>query len=440
MKAVVNRYRRIAAETAWVFAGQMLSALGTLVGVRLVTEFVPPAVFGAVAVVVGVVILAHGVAAVPLMEAAMRLYPEYNSAAGAGVLRRAALRALRLPVAATSFALLSGLIIWTSAIQGSSWIAVMAGLLFIAEVVRSFEITFLNAARNQRTMVLLTVADAWARPIAAVAIVWLTDASSFSVVAGYLLGAVFALACLYVTRNSLDTPKVQASYTPEITRRLWVYAKPLAPLSLVFWISGQADRYMLAALAGLGQAGLYAAIYGLASRPFNMLRAGSELVVRPVYYAHVSSGNRRSERRTFWLWVTAVAGSASLLAFLIGLFHSQIAAILLAKEYREHSVLMIWIAVGYVFAVVNQIVERINYALHDTRGVAWVETAGAALSIAVALPMIHAFGLNGAAWSVPIYFGLQLLLAIARARTALAARERNAAEAQTPHFARSPHA
>lgn len=440
MKTILQRHRRILGETAWVFAGQMLSALGMLVGLRLVTEAVPPGVYGTVALAVGVVTLAHGVAAVPLIEAVMRLYPEYNSVSGVGVLRRAALRALRLPVATAFFALLCGLIIWTSAIQDSSWIAVMAGLLFIVEVVRSFEITFLNAARNQRTMALLTVADTWARPIAAVAIVWLIDASSFAVVAGYLLGAVFPLACFYMTRNSMDAPKVQASYAPEITRRLWVYAKPLVPLSLVFWISGQADRYMLATLAGLGQAGLYAAIYGLASRPFNMLRAGSELAVRPVYYAHVSSGNRQSERRTFWLWLTAVAGAASLLAFLIGVFHSQIAAILLAKEYREHSVLMIWIAAGYVFAVVSQIVERINYALHDTRGVAWVETASAALSIAVALPMIYFFGLNGAAWSVPIYFGLQLLLAIVRARGALAARQHNAAAPQTPDFARNPHA
>lgn len=49
LKKLGARHRRILAETAWVFAGQGLSALATLIGVRLITEVVPPHVYGAVA-------------------------------------------------------------------------------------------------------------------------------------------------------------------------------------------------------------------------------------------------------------------------------------------------------------------------------------------------------------------------------------------------------
>jgi O-antigen/teichoic acid export membrane protein len=60
VKALLSRHRRIAGEAAWVFAGQGASALATLVGLRLITEWVPPAVYGTVVLALGVVALAHG--------------------------------------------------------------------------------------------------------------------------------------------------------------------------------------------------------------------------------------------------------------------------------------------------------------------------------------------------------------------------------------------
>jgi Na+-driven multidrug efflux pump len=62
-----------------------------------------------------------------------------------------------------------------------------------------------------------------------------------------------------------------------------------------------------------------------------------------------------------------------------------------------------------------QVLERVCYAHHDTRGVLWVEAAGAVLSVAVAAPLIYFYGIEGAAWAVPLYFGGQLLAAADRA-------------------------
>ena len=184
-------------------------------------------------------------------------------------------------------------------------------------------------------------------------------------------------------------------------------------------VSGQADRYIIGVFNGLALAGIYAALYGLASRPFLMLATSVELAIRQVYYAKVSTGDKAGERRLLGLWLVAVSTGALLLLLAFAWMHRDIATWLLAAEYRRYSTLMIWIAAGYGLSACIQVVERVCYAHHDTRGVLLSEAAGGAMSFIVGVPMIIAYGIRGAAWAVPIYFSLQLVLATWLAQRAL---------------------
>lgn len=421
MKAVLDRYRRIAAETAWVFAGQGASALATLVGLRLITEMVPPAVYGAVTLALGAVALAHGVAVGPLMQAVLRFYPDAAQAGHEGQLRRAALVALRKPALLALTALAVSGAGWTVFHPQDAWLVAFAVLLFVAEAARSVEITFLNAARRQREMAFLMTADAWLRPLAAVMLVWVFGASSAAVMAGYLAGCLLALTGFWLVawaRGGSDKSPATGTLSPlagDILPRLWTYALPLTALPVLGWVSGQADRYLVGTMAGVAAAGVYAALYGLASRPFLMFSASVELAARQPYYGRVSAGDRAGERQALGLWLGVVTAGSVALCLLFVLFHAQIAALLLASEYRAHSALTGWIAAGYVLLSVAQVLKRVCYAHHDTRGVLWVEAAGAVLSVAVASPLIYFYGIEGAVWAVPLYSGGQLLVAAVRA-------------------------
>lgn len=419
MRPLLQRHRRILGETAWVFLGQGLSALATLVGLRLITEFVPPQVYGTVALALGVVALAHGLAVGPLMQAVLRYYPDLAREARESQLRRAALRALRRPllIAFVALAALAGV---GAVIQPQQlWLAVASLALFLMEVARSVEITFLNAARRQRAMALLTVADAWLRPLAAVAAVWYWGPHGAAVMAGYLIGAVAALAAYRAAtrpgRDDLPSVAITRFAAPDLPLKLSVYALPLTALPLIGWVSGQADRYLLGALAGVADAGLYAALYGLASKPFLMLSASVELALRQSYYARVGAGDPEGAGRVLGVWLGSVLAAALALCLAFVTFHAEIAALLLAAEYRAHAALMAWIAAGYVLLASAQVLERVCYAYHDTRGVLIVQAAGALLSVAIAAPLIWRHGIEGAAWAVPLYFGAQLLLTVGRA-------------------------
>jgi O-antigen/teichoic acid export membrane protein len=422
MTAFLRRYRHIVSETAWVFFSQGLAALATLLGVRLLTEVVPPEVYGGVALALGVVALAQGLAVGPLMQAVLRLFPDLAREGRETDLRIAAVRALRRPVAVALVLLAACAVGWAMHWPQDRSLVLPLMALFLVEVVRSFEITFLNAARRQRDMALLTIADAWARPIAAVALVWVFGPSSTAVIGGYLAGCTLALAGFWLRGAAPKvTTRSAAGATiavDDLSHRLWAYAWPLAALPLIGWVSGQADRYLVGGFAGVAAAGLYAALYGLASKPFLMLSASVELALRQPFYGRVSAGDRIGAVRALAVWLGSVIAAAATLFFLFVSLHELIAHWLLAAEYRAQSSLMGWVAAGYVLLCVAQVLERVCYACHDTRGVALVQAAGALASIVIAAPLVWRYGIAGAAWAVPVYFGLQLLLTVWRARRA----------------------
>ena len=409
---------RLAGQAAWVVAGQVVSAFGTLVGLRLVTEAVPPSVYGTVVLAVGIVALAQGIAVRPMMQAVLRYYPEYLRVSAQQILRIIVTRMLRQPMLWLSVSLAVVLGVWANEIHEGFVLGPLCAGLFVIDVTRTVEVTFLNAAAKQRPMAQLVVADAWLRPMFAVLAVWVLGVSAAAVLGGYVVGAAIPVVALHAYGARTEEARSSA-LSPEHARlgrsQLWLYARPLMLIPLIGWVSGQADRFIVGSLIGLESAGLYAAIYALASRPYLMLGNAVELSLRQVYYTRVTEGDRFGQRRVLAAWIAVVFGGGTVLLVLIALLHRQVAALLLAPAYRAYSALMIWVGVGYTLAVCAQVVERVCYALHDTRGVFLIETGGAVFSVVVGVPMVMTYGVRGAAWAAPVYFGMQLLLAVGRA-------------------------
>lgn len=411
--------RRLVGQSAWVLIGQGLSAIGTLVGLRLVTGAVSPTVYGTVVLTVGVVALAQGVAVGPMMQAVLRFYPQYERDGTGSVLRATVTRTLRQPVLWLSIVLVVALGVWSSQTGEGLMLGPLCAALFVVDMTRVVETTFLNAAGRQRAMAQLVAADAWLRPVFAVIVVRIAGASASAVLAGYAIGTALPVSVVHVMksrRNASDKPlALSTSEVRQGGRRLWTYARPLMLIPLLGWVSGQGDRFIIGGLLGLESAGLYAAVYGLASRPFLMFGNAVELSLRQIYYSRVSRGDRTGQGRILRVWLGAVSAGGILLLGAVALLHRQVAGVLLAPEYRAFSSLMVWIAAGYLLFVIGGVVERVCYAVHDTSGVLIIQAGGAIAGILVTVPMVLGFGVKGAAWSVPIYFGIQLCLAIARA-------------------------
>ena len=82
----------------WVAGGQALTALGTVGGLRILTQYLDPAMFGLVTLALGVAALGLGLFCTPLTQAAMYFYPSLTAqgeeASLPGALRRGLVHAL----------------------------------------------------------------------------------------------------------------------------------------------------------------------------------------------------------------------------------------------------------------------------------------------------------------------------------------------------------
>ncbi len=182
------------------------------------------------------------------------------------------------------------------------------------------------------------------------------------------------------------------------------YALPLAPLAIFGWLSGMGDRYVIGGMLGLEQAGLYAAAYGLASRPFLALFGVIETTIRPILQnaiAHQDMAAVFVVKRRF-IVVTICCATLGVLGFVA--LTPVMVSLFLADEYHVAGELIPYIALGYALYMMSCVFARFCYAFDDTKSVLLLTIAGAAVGLATMVPAIYFFGLIGAALAVPARF------------------------------------
>src|SRR5258707_119364 len=79
MSQAASPSRTLISDGAWVMLGQVISALGTLVGVRLLTEVLSREQFGLFVLSVGIVYLAQGMFCTPILQAFLRFFPDFRA-------------------------------------------------------------------------------------------------------------------------------------------------------------------------------------------------------------------------------------------------------------------------------------------------------------------------------------------------------------------------
>ena len=294
----------------------------------------------------------------------------------------------------------------------------LCGGLIVLDGVRSLETTFMNASGNNRAFAIVAICEAWARPLAAVICVRMLGPSASAV----LLGYAAATGCILAFYYGLITPKRAGHARQHVTRdeqlllELKRFSLPIAPTSLLGWLNGVADRYLIAALLGLEQAGIYAAIYGLISRPFLMLGGAIELTFRPPYYQLTSHGNSIAAARLLCNWLAVLTGLVTATFLGIWIFDARLITILLSHRYQSGISLVPWISGGYALIVISDVFTKACYARGDTGRIMIVQIVGGILGVLLPLLGILWAGLIGAAVAVPAYFGCVLLMTVFVAR------------------------
>lgn len=391
---------------------QTIAAIGQIIGVRLLTEALSPAVFGEVMLLVGVAALATSVLVHPTMQALLRYYPEYAPSGGGEEVERIALgRILRTSAVVVPISIPLGIL---GVVAG--WFSVTSVVLLVLLVavdgMRMLRTTVMNATRQHHRYGIWQIGEAWGRPLFAYgATVWCGIYTEL--VLAVFLGT--SLALYYFINSSIKSPGPVSSTAwnaEELRNKFKHYGRPLIPLGVLGWISSMADRYMIGSMLSVQNVGMYAAAYGIASRPMLMLSSMAETAIRPVYYSAVVGRDRPASRKHLITWFVLVFVVGTALCVFLALFHQQLAHVLLGPEFREASFLMPWIAAGYGLLALYHIAVRVCLVHDAPQAVTLTEAARAILAVAIGFFLITKYGLFGAAVAVPIYCGIQLLVSV----------------------------
>lgn len=426
LKLRAIRVPRTVGEGIWVAIGQVASAVAALATIRIMTELLPPVEFGRLALLVGIAALALGVSAGPRLQAVIRYYSDCARLGQIDLLRRVSRKLIGGSVAVWVIAVASAWAIGGPTLGGTWFTGILIGAILIVDSLRLFELAMLNAARRQRTAAFVYAADAWSRPLLAIFAVLVFGPSAIAALAGYLSGSTIVVGVMFLTTKLEGAP---AAVRPrmgddaietetELAVIIRRYALPLVPLALFGWISGVGDRYVIGGMIGLDAAGLYAAAYGLASKPFLMLSTIIEMTLRPQLHDAVATADASIIKvaKQPLLMTTVVGAAVGVVAF-VGL-SDPAAKLIFGSGYDGAAGLMPWIAAGYAFHITANVFSRYCYAFDDTRAILALTVLGAVTGLAVLIPAIVLDGLPGAAKAVPVYFGIELILSILFAQRA----------------------
>jgi O-antigen/teichoic acid export membrane protein len=409
--------RRHLRDALWIAGGTAATALGTIAGVRVLTQYLPPERFGVVTLALGVSALALSLVGTPLNQAAMHWYPAMEPATAARDLLAALRRCLRRIAAWILLAAVAVTLTYWLLEHGSPLLGVLIILALAVDCWRFAHLSLLNSARRHARYVFWLTLDAWLRPVAAALAIYAFGTSALVVLGAYLL--VSASLLWAFTRRlwpGAQLAPLTADKRQQLDRRIWRYALPLVPLGLIGWASSLGDRYVIGGLLSVADAGVYAAVYGVASAPFLMVGGMGEMALRPIHQAAVVGDDHRRAQHIARLWVAGVVLTCLLGVLLFGVGHQLIAGLVVGKMYRHASVLMPWIALGYTVRAASYVFERICYSYGQTGRVLVIQSVGLAAA-AITTPIgVLTLGLKGAALSVPTYFTVQLLAAVLLAK------------------------
>lgn len=410
----MNQGKALIKSGTWVAIFQLLSAIGQLAGIRAMTEFFAPAEFGRGMLAVGLVTLISSALTNPTMQAVLKYYPELRQHGKGNAIKQAARRQIfQLAKFVLPIAGIIGLLGYTRGWATPMELMLLV-LLLAAETYRIQATALLSATGNQKSYGAWIAMEAWARPILTLVLIGLTSANALTIITGYWLGSIVVSIVMHQWLPK-DGQISEEEISREVQQKFWKYTLPLLPLGAIGWTTGMADRYIISALLSPAEAGLYIAIFSIASRPMLMLGTVVELTLRPAYQDAVSGKKADTARKIIKTWfailisISAVAVAVSIVA------NEVIATLLLGARFAEASRLMPWIVAGYVPLLLSHITTRMCYSHGDTRSVLLIEATAAVAALATSSIFISMYGLVGAAVALPVFYSIQLTVSIIRA-------------------------
>ena len=346
---------------------QVLTGIGSLVGVRLFTEFVSPDVFGEYKLVLSSVSFGVGFFIRPIIQFAMREYHvALNSLKKDGFL-------IQMRKLYNKYIFITILIIGVASFAISTpsqdeKILIGSALIVLWLTIKiEFEVALLVSKNNQLVAGLIQTSLKWGIPITIIMIVWIIKESSVLMMLGTILAQTIVWLSIFIYNKSYKYINYNYTYSQSLLFiRAVKFGWPIAIIGILGWLINESDRFFILYYHNTSEVGIYAAAYGLISAPFIMAAGAVAQFSFPIIF-------RESTKDKNIISLVNKILLVNFLVVLIGIslvyfFQDIIAFIGLSDVYRNEAIeLFLWIAIGYGFYAMSTSFDLAAYGEERTK-------------------------------------------------------------------------
>ena len=407
-------------EAAWVGGGMLASIVAMLVGTRLLTQLLPTAEYGRVALAMTIATFVVQGLATPVSLMTMRFFAPMRA--------RGELRYLL----SDSYRINGGVLVVTAAlalvgVAGAPFIRivtflpaeiVLIGTLSILLAIIRAALGLEDAAQERPLRAILQGGhDVTRFALAVVTLLALGRGTAEAVLYGFCAAAALSvLGHVVLMRPRLDAiarAELGARQTP--TRVLTQFMWPLFASNIALWFVMMSERWVLAWTGSLSEVGGYAAIYQIAFLPMTLISGFLLVLSMPILYRRIGTAADEaavSQALRPNLVFAGIVFIVTLGGFALGLVgHELICGWLLGPEYRGYSWIFPWLLLaGGCFATAQQLLLKLT-STYRTAVLAYLWMFLAALACLTYAVFAAFWKLPGLVWGVVLINVSLLVLA-----------------------------
>lgn len=334
-----------------------MAVLGSLVGVRLLTEFLDPGAYGELALGMTVATLVNQVVLGPLSNGATRFFAPAKEQGDLCCYLKAVRQWLLSATGIILFMILltvAGLLLagrteWIILATAALLFAILSGYNSVLSGIQ-------NAARQRSVVALHRGLESWGRFLAAAAFMVLLGATSEAAMVGYVMAIILVFGSQYVFfRKIIPKNACEGNNEKDWSKQIWQFSWPFAAWGLFTWVRLASDRWALGVFSTTQEVGFYAVLFQLGYYPILMATGMATQFLAPIFYQRAGDASdsvRNADVNKLSWRLTKLALGVTGVVFLGAFqFHPQIFDLLAAKEYASVSYLLPWMLLsGGIFA------------------------------------------------------------------------------------------
>ncbi|MFH1309175.1 MAG: oligosaccharide flippase family protein [Candidatus Omnitrophota bacterium] len=337
--------KKISAETAWIFLGQLMVVAGSIFGIRVLTYLLSPSTYGNLAIGMTAVVLVQEIILNPLGHSFLRYFSSaYEDKQLSVYFKTVRFLLTRATVLVVVVAVIS--VIGLFLTGNTKWIGLFS-LAFLYALFSGYNVVLnyiQNAARQRKVVALHQGIGQWLRFLIPVGLIGLWGADSFVVMFGYVIAALIILISQvmflkknFITLITTTIEKVPIDVLNKYGRKIFAYAWPFATWGLFTWAQFVSSRWALLSFATIRDVGFYSVLYQFGCYPIIVVSGAVSQVLTPVLFSRAGSGDdltRVTNTIRLNYGLILAAGIVTVM-FVAGsyMFHKKIFSLIVAPEY-----------------------------------------------------------------------------------------------------------